>query len=88
MYFKITSGEDHIFNNDENNVVLENYNGWKYTGPVDYYNTGTMRIIEHYPNLDLYKIKANWGQGCLTLYQRRFKMGRSVRASFQIVTGI
>ena len=28
--------------------------------PVDYYNTGTKRIIEYYEGIDLYKIKANW----------------------------
>ena len=62
--------EDYIFRNDENNILLENYDGRKcakYAGPTDYYNTGTMRIVEYYPNLDLYKIKANWGRGDLTL---------------------
>jgi len=63
----IVSLEDKIFNEDCNNIILDNYNGWKYTGPTDYYNTGTMRIVEHYPNLDLYKIKANWGQGVWTI---------------------
>lgn len=53
--------EDYIFNRDPNNRLLDNYDDWKYTGPVDYYNTGTMRIVEYYPNLDLYKMKANWG---------------------------
>jgi hypothetical protein len=59
--------EDYIFKNDTNNKLLDNYNGHIYTGPTDYYNTGTMRIVEYYPNLDLYKIKANWGQGNWTL---------------------
>lgn len=63
MDFKLASNEDYIFNNDKNNIVLDNYDGWNFTGPTDYYNTGTMRIVEYYPNLDLYKIKANWGQG-------------------------
>jgi len=67
MDFKINSNEDHIFKNDPNNLLLENYNNWIYYGPVDYYKTGTMRIVEYYPNLDLYKIKANWGQGNWTL---------------------
>lgn len=31
-------------------------------GVGNWYNTGTMRIIEYYPGLDLYKNKANWGQ--------------------------
>jgi hypothetical protein len=52
--------EDYIFNNDTNNKLLDDYDGWNYTGPTNYYNTGTMRIVEYYPNLDLYKIKANW----------------------------
>ena len=63
MDFKAWNTEDHIFNNDTNNKLLDNYAGHNYTGPSDYYNTGTMRIVEYYPNLDLYKIKANWGQG-------------------------
>lgn len=68
MRFKSTNyNEDYIFNNDKNNKILGNYDGWNYTGPTDYYNTGTMRIVEYYPNLDLYKIKANWGQGTWTL---------------------
>ena len=68
MEFKsINFNEDYIFNNDKNNIVLDYYCGINYTGPTDYYNTGTMRIVEYYPNLDLYKIKANWGQGTWTL---------------------
>jgi hypothetical protein len=67
MMFKTVSNEDHIFNNDPTNIVLGNYNGWRYEGPFDYYGTGTMRIVEYYPYLDLYKIKANWGNGTWTL---------------------
>jgi hypothetical protein len=74
MKFKIdgVNYEDFIFNNDSTNIVLDNYNcldNWEssFTGPTDYYNTGTMRIVEYYPNFDLYKIKANWGQGNWTL---------------------
>jgi hypothetical protein len=66
-YKSIDYNEDYIFNNDNNNKLLDNYDGFIYTGPTDYYNTGTMRIVEYYPNLDLYKIKANWGQGTWTL---------------------
>lgn len=66
-YKSINFNEDYIFNNDPNNKLLDNYDAWNYTGPSDYYNTGTMRIVEYYPNLDLYKIKANWGQGTWTL---------------------
>jgi len=64
MQFKTFDyNEDYIFHNDPNNILLENYSGWLYKGPFDYYNTGTMRLIEYYPNVDLYKIKANWGLG-------------------------
>ena len=66
-YKAVLNNEDYIFNSDPNNKVLDNYDGYNYTGPTDYYNTGTMRIVEYYPNLDLYKIKANWGQGYWTL---------------------
>ena len=66
-YKSINFNEDYIFKNDKNNIVLDNYNHYNYTGPTDYYNTGTMRRVEYYPNLDLYKIKANWGQGTWTL---------------------
>ena len=57
---KLVSYEDFIFKNDATNIVLDNYDGWNHTGPTDYYNTGTMRIVEYYQNLDLFKIKANW----------------------------
>lgn len=29
-------------------------------GPTDYYKNNTQRIIEYFPIIDLYKIKANW----------------------------
>lgn len=69
MKFKsVDFNEDHLFKNDPSNILLENYDGWLVMGPpTDYYKTGTMRIVEYYPNLDLYKIKANWGQGTWTL---------------------
>jgi hypothetical protein len=67
QYKCINYNEDYIFNNDPNNKILDNYDGWNYTGPTDYYNTGTMRIVEYYPNLDLYKIKANYGTSNWTL---------------------
>jgi hypothetical protein len=30
------------------------------TGPADHYGTGTPRIVEYFPDVDLYKMKANW----------------------------
>jgi len=59
--------EDYIFKNDSNNILFNNYDGWNYTGPTDYYNTGTLRIVEYYNNFDIYKIKANWGQFSYTV---------------------
>jgi hypothetical protein len=63
MNFKVRAiqTEDHIFKNDPTNFTLDNYTGYNFTGPTDYYNTGTARIVEHYRNIDLYKIKGNWG---------------------------
>lgn len=60
--FKAFGEEDYIFNNDSNNKVLDQFDSWWtcIDGPLDYYKTGTMRIVEYYPNIDLYKIKANW----------------------------
>lgn len=31
-----------------------------WSGPVDIYGTGVPRMIEHYPEIDFYKVKANW----------------------------
>ena len=63
MIFKsyVIKHEDYIFRNDKNNFILDNYDeSVRHTGPSDYYNTGNMRIVEYYPNLDIFKIKANW----------------------------
>ena len=30
------------------------------SGPVDIYGTGVLRMIEYFPGIDLYKVKANW----------------------------
>ena len=73
MNFKINGVlvEDYIFKHDKNNIILGNYDSRNYkentTGPTNYYNTGTLRKVEYYPNLDLFKIKANWGQKNWTL---------------------
>ena len=49
-----------LLSKDIAQIILNNYDGWIHTDPTDYYNTGTMRIVEYYPNLDIYKMKANW----------------------------
>jgi hypothetical protein len=53
--------EDYIFFRDPTNTILDDYDGFIHEGPTNYYGTGTMRIVEYYPNMDMYKIKANWG---------------------------
>jgi len=55
--------EDTVFKNDPTTLILYNYQNVEVTGPTDYYGTGTMRIVEYYSNLDLFKIKSCWGQG-------------------------
>jgi putative cell wall-binding protein len=69
MEYKVRAVEDHIFRNDSTNYILDNNWHYEYTGPTDYYNTGTWRIVEYYLNVDLYKIKANWGQPGWQTYQ-------------------
>lgn len=49
--------EDFIFLNDPNTFTIGDWNGWIHTDPIDYYKTGTMRIVEYHPELDMYKIK-------------------------------
>lgn len=61
--------EDYIFKNDKNNKVLNNPSGEHISRskPVDYYNTGTKRVVDYYNGIDLYKIKANWKGYCSTI---------------------
>lgn len=59
--------EDHMFKMDPNCKVLDNYHRSRQSPPVDYYKTGTMRIVEYYENIDIYKIKANYGQRAPTI---------------------
>lgn len=37
-----------------------NYTNRQVLGEIDYYETGTKRILEYFPEIDFYKIKANW----------------------------
>lgn len=48
-------------------ILIKNSNSVSYyttsgysEGPYDFYKNGTMRIIEHYPDIDLHKVKSNW----------------------------
>jgi len=61
------STEDMVFKNDPTTGIIGNNQHRDVTGPTDYYGTGTMRIVEYYSNLDLYKIKSCWGQGGINL---------------------
>jgi len=35
---------------------------YEYPPKSGYYGTDTKRILEYFPQLDLYKLKSNWGQ--------------------------
>ena len=69
IHFKVNlvHNEDYIFRHDPNCIVFQGYTGHQFTGPTDYYGTGTPRIVEYYPNFDVYKIKGNWGALPFTL---------------------
>ena len=67
MKFKMCDyREGHIFVHDPTNIMLGD-GACRTSGPTDYYGTGTLRIVEYYASIDLYKMKANWGQGTWTL---------------------
>ena len=59
--------EDFIFLNDPNTFTIGNWNDWIHDDPMDYYQTGTMRIVEYHPFLDMYKIKATINCDFVTL---------------------
>lgn len=41
--------------------TVKNYSSYKIkSGPTDFYENGVLRILEYYPELDFYKVKANW----------------------------
>ena len=65
MYFKsVKWEEDYVFRKDKNNTIIDNFRGvFNQNNITDYYGTGTMRYIEYFSNVDLYKMKANWGCG-------------------------
>jgi len=65
--YKGISNEDFIFLNDPNTFTIGDWNGWIHTDPIDYYKTGTMRVVEYHPHLDMYKIKANCNCDNVTL---------------------
>jgi len=59
--------EDFIFLHDPNTFTIGDWDGWIHTDPMDYYQTGTMRIVEYHPHLDMYKIKATINCDVVTL---------------------
>lgn len=54
---KLIQEEDLFFKNSICKAYTTNIRN---EGPVDFYNNGVMRIIEHYDELDFHKTKANW----------------------------
>jgi len=59
--------EDFIFLNDPTTFTIGDWNDWIHSEPMDYYQTGTMRIVEYHPFLDMYKIKATVNSDFVTL---------------------
>ena len=51
-----------IFNSLKIGAPLTSHIHPKTIGPFDIYDTGSMRKIEYYEEIGLYKYKANWGQ--------------------------
>jgi len=58
-YFKnkCVENEDCFFKTTKSNFYTSNHT---VEGPVDFYKNGVPRIIEHYNEIDLHKVKANW----------------------------
>lgn len=55
--------EDYIlFLTDPQPLIYPSKAPMEKKGVNNWYNTGTKRIVEYYPGLDVYKNKANWGQ--------------------------
>lgn len=68
MEFKsVNWAEGKLFELDRTAGVIDKYDDEQFIGPLDYYGTGVMRRVEYYSNMDIFKIKANWGQGTWTL---------------------
>ena len=59
--------EDIIFRKYANLITYQTHEPHT-EGPINYYNTGTPRIKEHYSGLDLYKMKANYSGPSLSAY--------------------
>ena len=58
---KCVDFEDCLFRqNTETHVFLSNTPPEVCGAPTEYYKTGVTRLVEYYPTMDLYKIKANW----------------------------
>lgn len=54
--------EDFIFKGDKTAQIIKGKSKPTKMGPVDYYENGVERIIEYFENVDLYKIKTNYGK--------------------------
>jgi hypothetical protein len=52
--------EDWLFKHDPTGAQLDV--AMIVNPPIDPYDTGVLRRVEYYPELDLFKFKANWGQ--------------------------
>lgn len=54
---RLIQDEDCFFKGD--NVPFYSINNSS-DDPIDFYNNGILRIVEHYNDIDLHKVKANW----------------------------
>jgi hypothetical protein len=54
----LVNTEDHFLINFKNKFL--NPESKITEGPIDVYNSGVLRVIEHFNQIDLHKIKANW----------------------------
>ena len=55
---KIAVDNEDIFLNPK--IKAYNYSNRIYLGKTDFYKTGTMRMLEYFPDIDFFKVKANW----------------------------
>lgn len=56
---KLCVQQEDIFLNTPNKLIYNTSPGIV-EGPIDYYKNNVPRIIEHYNDIDIHKIKANW----------------------------
>jgi hypothetical protein len=60
QYFKkLSIQKEDIFLNTPTNLIYNTSPGIT-EGPIDFYKNGSSRVIEHYNDIDVHKLKSNW----------------------------